>query len=299
MSQQIKIMITIGVIGIVLLVAGFVMGSRPSSLPAVFSEANPPEGAVDISEVSSETIQSVVLNLTDSDISIKTGESFEFSGTGMYDSYVLNNTYYVGSSDTKHTAKALGMSFSVPSKYVCGYGSYVLVLPQDAVDNRQIQINTTRCDITCDSLIAGQLDINMKGGNLSVDNLCANTAAVNVTKGTVTIGSAQITESGSITAKKNISIGNGDVIDSNLLNNITLNNTKGGISFYGKVTGNSSFTAKHQDIDAYLSGSAANYTLTGMQERTSVNSTTTEDAEQELYGTLDLEPKSGNANVTF
>jgi hypothetical protein len=301
MNKQIKIIIAIGIIGIVLLVAGFVMGSRLSSLPAIFSEAALPEGAVDIESVSSEDVQSVVLNLTDSDISIKTGETFNFSGSGLYDSYVLNGTFYVGAADIKHSTKTLGSALSIPSKYVCGYGSYVLVIPPDAITNRQIEINTTRCDITCDSLIAGQLTVNMKGGNLSIDSLSADTASIDVSSGKIDIGSAQIAGSGTISAKKSITIGNGDVISTNLLNNTTVTNKKGDISFYGKVTGSSSFVAKHQDINAFLSGTSSNYSLTGLTERATITSATVESADTEtgIYGTLDLEPISGNAYITF
>ena len=46
MNNKIKIIIAIGIIGIVIMVAGFVMGSGPSSIPAIFSEATIPEGAV-------------------------------------------------------------------------------------------------------------------------------------------------------------------------------------------------------------------------------------------------------------
>ena len=43
MNNKIKIIIAIGIIGIVIMVAGFVMGSGPSSIPAIFSEATIPE----------------------------------------------------------------------------------------------------------------------------------------------------------------------------------------------------------------------------------------------------------------
>ena len=51
MNNKIKIIIAIGIIGIVIMVAGFVMGSGPSSIPAIFSEATIPEGAVPIGDV--------------------------------------------------------------------------------------------------------------------------------------------------------------------------------------------------------------------------------------------------------
>ena len=48
MNNKIKIIIAIGIIGILVMVAGFVMGSGPSSIPAIFSDQNLPEGSAAI-----------------------------------------------------------------------------------------------------------------------------------------------------------------------------------------------------------------------------------------------------------
>ena len=89
MNNKIKIIIAIGIIGIVIMVAGFVMGSGPSSIPAIFSEATIPEGAVPIGDVQTTDVRSIELNLFASKISIKSGENFDLSGSGQYDGYVI------------------------------------------------------------------------------------------------------------------------------------------------------------------------------------------------------------------
>lgn len=302
MSNRIKIVIAIGIIGVVLLVAGTVMGSGPASIPAIFSEANVPEGAVDISAVTPSDVHSVILNLTASDISIRTGEAFSLSGSGVYDSYVLNGAFYAGASENKRTAKALGMNINVPSKWVAGYGSYVLVIPPDA-ELDQITINTTQCDITCDSLIAGKVEINMTGGDLSIDNLTANTATLNVPKGKVTVGAAQIRETGSITSKKALSIGSADTAETNQMNNLTLSNARGGITLYGKLTGAASLTANRNNIEAFLVGSRNNYQITSpdnnLAVHTAVSTNETGKDDTEHYANVTLEAKKGSCDVMF
>jgi hypothetical protein len=123
---------------------------------------------------------------------------------------------------------------------------------------------------------------------------------MDVSKGSIDIASAQILDSGNITAKKSITIGSEEVTSINYLCNLTVSNSVGGISLYGKMTGNASVTAKHSDIDAYLSGSSNNYTLTGDSQRISVSAGSGEASEDtSLYATIDFEPKSGTANVTY
>ena len=104
MNNKIKIIIAIGIIGIVIMVAGFVMGSGPSSIPAIFSEATIPEGAVPIGDVQTTDVRSIELNLFASKISIKSGENFDLSGSGQYDGYVLNGVLYAGATQFKRTA---------------------------------------------------------------------------------------------------------------------------------------------------------------------------------------------------
>ena len=90
MNNKIKIIIALGIIGILIMVAGFVMGSGPSSIPAIFSEQNIPDGAASVKDVQTADIRSIELNLFASKISIKSGESFDLSGSGQFDNYVLN-----------------------------------------------------------------------------------------------------------------------------------------------------------------------------------------------------------------
>ena len=99
MNNKIKIIIAIGIIGILVMVAGFVMGSGPSSIPAIFSDQNLPEGSAAISDVQTGDIRSIELNLFSSKISIKSGENFDLSGSGQFDGYVLNGILYAGATE--------------------------------------------------------------------------------------------------------------------------------------------------------------------------------------------------------
>lgn len=300
MNNKIKIIIALGIIGILIMVAGFVMGSGPSSIPAIFSEQNIPEGAASINDVQTADIRSIELNFFASKISIKSGESFDLSGSGQFDSYVLNGILYAGATDAKRTANVLGMKFNVPSKWICGYGSYVLVIPPDAKLD-QITINTNRCDITCDTLIASKININMKNGDLTADKLTADNAAIDV-NGSVNIASSQIAMNGSLNADRRLTLGTSGAAKESTMNNVTITNKRGGITLYGKLTGSSSLQTNRGNIEAVLSGSRANYTFPAASANLMIHDSaaaTKENKDTEPYGTVAIDPAKGNASISF
>ena len=147
------------------------------------------------------------LNLLSSKISIKSGENFDLRQRPLLMVMFLNGIY-AGATEAKRSANILGMKFNVPSKWIGGYGSYVLVIPPDAKLD-QITINTNHCDITCDSLIASKINTNVKNlsGDLKIDQLLsADNASVSV-DGTLDAASSQIAINGNISANKRLSIG--------------------------------------------------------------------------------------------
>lgn len=306
MSNRVKIVIASGIIGAVLLIAGYVMGSGPSALPALFSETNLPEGAAEISAVAPTDVHSIELNLNASKISIKMGDNFDFSGSGEFNSYVLDGVFHVGYDDTKRTANVFGLKLNAPSKWICGYGSYVLVIPRDTM-LEQIVINTSQCDVTCDSLAAVKLEGNIKGGDLSIDNLTSDNATLHVPNGLVTIGSSIITQAGEITAGKKVSIGNNnaegsDAINTTAMNNLSLSNSRGGITLYGTLMGGSTLTAKRGDIETYLTGSQDNYTLSSPGNNLTINSSGDADSENAIkaqLGSVTIDAKKGKSSVSF
>ena len=300
MNNKIKIIIAIGIIGVVIMVAGFVMGSGPSSIPAIFSEANIPDGAVSIGDVQTGDIRSIELNLFASKISIKSGENFDLSGSGQYDGYVLNGVLYAGATQFKRTANVFGLKFSVPSKWICGYGSYVLVIPPNAKLD-QITINTNRSDVTCDALVASQINLNIKNGDLTVDKLTADTASINV-DGTTDITSSEITRNGNISSNSRLTIGtSGNAKDSTLCNT-TLSNKRGGITLYAKLTGSASLQTTRGNVEAALAGSKANYTFPAAAYNLKIHDSAISADNQnstEQYGALAVSADKGNASISF
>lgn len=300
MNNKIKIIIAIGIIGIVIMVAGFVMGSGPSSIPAIFSEATIPEGAVPIGDVQTTDVRSIELNLFASKISIKSGENFDLSGSGQYDGYVLNGVLYAGATQFKRTANVFGLKFSVPSKWICGYGSYVLVIPPNAKLD-QITINTNRSDVTCDALVASQVNINIKNGDLSADKLTADTASINV-DGTTSIASSEITRNGNIASNNRLLVGtSGSAMDSTM-SNTTLSNKHGGITLYAKLMGSASLQTSRGNIEVALAGTKANYTFPAAAYNLKIHeSVVPADARNstEQYGTISVTADRGNASISF
>ncbi len=300
MNNKIKIIIALGIIGILIMVAGFVMGSGPSSIPAIFSEQNIPDGAASVKDVQTADIRSIELNFFASKISIKSGESFDLSGSGQFDNYVLNGILYAGATDAKRSADIFGMKFNVPSKWICGYGSYVLVIPPDAKLD-QITINTNHCDINCDSLMASKININVKNGDLTADKLIADNAAIDV-NGDLNIASSQIAMNGSLNADCRLNLGTSGAAKESTMNNVTITNKRGGISLYGKLTGSSSLQTKHGNIEATLSGSRANYTFPATSDNLLIHDsavTTKENEDTDPYGTVTIDSAKGNASVSF
>lgn len=169
MNERIKVVLIIGIIGVALLIAGFVMGSGPSSLLGLFPETELPAGAVEISSVQPEDIHAINIKLNRSDLKITVGEQFTFSGgnDNIYDSYVLNGTLVGGIGETQHASKALNIH--VPAKWICGYGSYVLTIPPNA-ELSQFTIDAPGSDITCDSSINEMVHIQVDRGNLNIQN---------------------------------------------------------------------------------------------------------------------------------
>lgn len=300
MNNKIKIIIAVGIIGILIMVAGFVMGSGPSSIPAIFSGQNLPEGSAAINDVASGDIRSIELNLFSSKISIKSGENFDLSGSGQFDGYVLNGVLYAGATQAKRTANVLGMKFNVPSKWICGYGSYVLVIPPDAKLD-QITINTNRCDITCDALIASKININVKNGDLKVSQLTADNAAVSV-DGSLEIASSQITMSGNVSANHRLALGTAGSAKDSTMNNTTIYNKRGGITLYGKLTGSASLQSSRGNIEASLYGSRANYTLPAATANLLIHDSAVSAANNdktEQYGTIAVDASKGNTSISF
>lgn len=300
MNNKIKIIIAVGIIGILIMVAGFVMGSGPSSIPAIFSGQNLPEGSAAINDVASGDIRSIELNLFSSKISIKSGENFDLSGSGQFDGYVLNGVLYAGATQAKRTANVLGMKFNVPSKWICGYGSYVLVIPPDAKLD-QITINTNRCDITCDALIASKININVKNGDLKVNQLTADNAAVSV-DGSLEIASSQITMSGNVSANHRLALGTAGSAKDSTMNNTTIYNKRGGITLYGKLTGSASLQSSRGNIEASLYGSRANYTLPAATANLLIHDSAVSAANNdktEQYGTIAVDASKGNTSISF
>ena len=194
------------------------------------------------------------------------------------------------------------MKFSVPSKWICGYGSYVLVIPPNAKLD-EITINTNRCDITCDSLIASKININVNHGDLKVHQLTADNAAISV-DGTLDAASSQIAMSGNISADQRLTLGTAGAAKDNTMNNTTIYNKRGGITLYAKLTGNASVQTSRGNLEAVLYGSRTNYTLPAAAANllihdSAIQEDNTKDNSTELFGTVGVDVSKGNASISF
>lgn len=292
-----KLLIILGVIGLVLVCAGAVMGGSPSSIPSMFSEANPPEGILNPADVKTSDVHAIELNLVNSNLTIKTGKQFDLSGTGVYGSYVKDGVYYAGADDTKYAANIFGLKISVPAKWVCGHGSYVLTIPEKAkLDS--ITIRTSYSDVAADTLQAANLTISMKYGNLIINHATADTASVSVKHGNVNIQNALIASSGEIKASKKITIGSETSIE-NSLNSVSLTSSWGDISLMGEVLGSSQIQTNRGDATLTLPGSSANYGLTTQAGDLNISPTAGSETSTEHFADISFDCKHGAASVNF
>lgn len=297
MNNMAKILIAVGILGLVLLGCGIGMGSGISAVPAMFSEITYPEGSQQITEVKKADIRAIELSLIQSDLKIKLGESFELTGTGFTDSYVLNGTFYAGATEATHAADLFGMNIKVPSKWVCGYGSYVLTIPEKN-SLEQITIHTSHCDIAGDNLVAPNITVEMKSGNMDINTVSGDTVTLSTTRGRINVQNTLINSSATVTATKGIELNNSVNTDSPL-NNLTLTTSRGNITVAGRPTGTSTYTAKHGDITPVFFGSEQNYSLNANQGTLNVTPSTVENAGTDHYGDVSFDCKRGTANVTF
>lgn len=297
MDNKKKIIIILGVIGLILVCGGAVMGGSISSSSTMFSESNLPEGAQNPADVKTSDVHAIVLNLVNSDISVKYGKNFDLSGTGVYNSYVKEGIYYAGADDTKRSANIFGMKVSVPSKWVSGYGSYVLTIPEKA-DLERITINTFHCNIAAETLQAADLNLTMSAGDLTINHLTGNTISIAVKAGKATITDPVITDSGNIQASGDLSLGD-TTASASVMNNLSLSSFLGDISLIGSVTGTSQVQTDFGNVTATLPGSSTNYGLTAPEGKLTVSPTGSADSSTEHFANISFACKHGNASVDF
>lgn len=297
MNNKAKILIAVGILGLVLIGSGVVMGSGTSAIPAMFSDITYPEGSQQVTEVKKADIRALELNLFQSNLKIRIGESFELTGTGFTDSYVSNGTFYAGATEATHAATLFGMRVEVPSKWVCGYGSYVLTIPEKH-SLEQITIHTNRCNITGDNLIAANVTVKMKSGNMDINTISADTLELSTTRGKINVQNTKINSSATVTATKNIQLNNFVDVD-NPLNNLTLTTSRGDITVTGRPTGSSTYTTKRGNITPVFFGSEQNYSLQANQGTLNVTPSTVKNAGTDHYGDVSFDCKRGSANVSF
>lgn len=296
-----KVIIALGVIGLVFICLGAVMGGNISSFATMFSEAHLPEGVLNPAEMATNDVNNMIhgveLNLNNSTINVKYGERFELSGTGNFNSYIKDGVFYCGSDDTKYSANVLGMDISVPSKWVCGYGSYVLTIPEN-ISLDTITFHTFNSSIAADTLPASQLNIDMTLGDLTINHALADSVSIKVNGGKATISNPVIVDSANIEASGEISLG-GESSMENVLNNISLSSSRGDITLSSAVTGNAEIKSGWGDITATLPGSNTNYTLNAQKGDLNISPTAGSETSDDHLADISFSCDHGSASVNF
>lgn len=295
-TTKVKIII-LAAIGLILFCIGTIMGGSLSSITSIFVGDKLEAGAIELADCPADSVKSLELNLFNSDITFKTGKIFDVSGTGNYDSYVKDGVLYAGSSSRKYSVKILGMKLSIPSRWICGYASYVITIPKKSrLDN--ININTSLCNITGDSLCADNIRITNRLGNFSIDALTADNVDIETKGGSIAISKTQISQSGALSAFRNLSVGTNHAADS-ALQNITASSNWGNIQITGKMSGNSTLTSSHGDARLSLLGNSGNYLFDSPKDNLLVNTESGSSDSKKQYGNIAFQCKRGKISADF
>ncbi len=287
MSKKSKIIIALGVIGLVLICVGAVLGGSLTSLPTIFSEVTLPEGAVAQEEINAEDVNSIEINLLNSDITIQSGDVFRFSGTGLHGYYVKDGVLYAGATEAKHAAKVFGAKVPVPGKWIYGHGTYVLTIPEHA-ELESIKINASHCNITGKSLVAKSIELTTDSGDITLEKIAADT--LNMSVASLTVTDIQALQNAEITASKDVIIGN-DTLMENVLQNFNLTSSRGDITAFGKLMGNCQLAAKRGKVSATLAGASTNYTMRPLAGELSVGTETGAEVSEEHFGDISFSSK--------
>ncbi len=288
MNTKSKIIIVLGVIGLVLVCVGAVLGGSLTSLPTIFSEVTLPTGAEPGEDIEANRVQSVEINLLNSDITIQSGEVFRFSGTGLYSTYLKDGVFCAGDTDATHSANVFGAKIPAPKKWIYGHGTYVLTIPKNA-ELDSIKINANHCTITGDTLVAKSVEITTNSGDVTLQNLVADTSKITV--GALNITEAQVLQNAEINASKDIIIGN-DTLMENVLQNMKISSSRGNIVICGKLLENSSFSAEHGKITATLAGASTNYTMRSLEGEISIGTEVGAEVSEDHFGDISFTSKA-------
>ncbi len=280
-------LIIIAIAGLILFCLGAIMGGSLSSIPTMFQTEQLPEGAQAVADVDISDIHGLELNLRSSDITFTTGKVFDVSGTGLINSYVKDGILHAGANEQKASTKVLGINLAVPTKWLCGYGSYVVTLPQD-ITLDSININTTNSTITGDTLNAATIQIDMHtflsthNGNFTMNNIVSNNIDCTINGGKITIPALQIAESANLSSTGKISLGN-TASTGNTINNLTAKSSMHSITANTMLAGTCDLQSKRGGIHLTLTGNPGCYTI--MPEKGNLetgNSTNVDSATQHL-----------------
>lgn len=294
MNKKNKVIIAIGVIGLVLVCVGAVMGGSLSNLPTIFSDVTFPEGAVSAEEVNTDDVHSIEINLINSDITIETGENFRLTGSGLLAAYIKDGVLYGGATEAKHSTKIFGAKITASQKWLYGHGSYVLTIPKKA-KLESIKINGSYCNITGDALNATNIEIITGSGDVTLNKVMTDNTTISAAN--LTITDIQALQNATITTSKDVTIGNDSMME-NIIQNLSLSSTKGNITTFGKISGNSSISTEEGNITTTLSGASGNYTMRSLGGELVIGTEVGAEVSDENFGDISFKSKEVS-NIHF
>lgn len=253
----------IGVIGIIMIVAGIAMGGGFSQLRQQFKFVPTDKEMLALKDAERSEIENIVINTSESKVTIREEDDYRIASDDICEQYVRGNTLYIGySEDNSYSVDLPTGEFKVVSKKIAGKGNIGITLPRDARYS-SIKINGRNTRINAKSLKADKIECDINGGNLKIDSIDANNASFNTKKCPVHIGGGNITNSCNIETKWGAVTYGDNSADINTVSKLNVITGWSPINITGALRGECYFESAHGKIDLTLNGSQNDYSING------------------------------------
>lgn len=303
------ILLPIFLIGIILTVIGVAMGGTLFSYSV---DSDPGEGyqngIVSLSAGEAADLHSIDWKLSTSQVKVISGDHFEISGDGVYQSYVKDGTWYIKTK--KRTARLFFLTHSIEIPYFWNWhwnndsASNTIMIPRDtAFQSADIRISAG--ELIGETLEADNLTLKVGAGEGEWQQIKAKHLTVDVGAGSSTIN--QLTVTDNCEAKcgaGELVLGKDDYTRVNSIANLQGECAAGELDVCGKLTENNNLKCAMGEIDLTLAGTKTNYSISQNASMGEINIHDNDISNQsgnntETFGNLSLKCSMGEIVVDF
>ncbi|MCR5203085.1 MAG: DUF4097 domain-containing protein [Lachnospiraceae bacterium] len=253
----------IGVIGIIMMVAGIAMGGGNAQLRKQFKLDPSDNEMLAISDAETSEIKHLVINTSGSKVTVRNGDYYKVASDDVCEQFIKGDTLYVGYSDENSYYVDLPTGkFKVASAKMAGRGNIGITIPYGTHFD-SVEINGENAKVKVMTIDTAKIECHMKGGSLTVDEIVAESAKIDGKRCDVNIGKGNITNGCSINVPyASISVGKAGA-DINNIGNLNIANSWGNVTVFATLVGENSIETAHGKVDLTLNGAKEDYAISG------------------------------------